>query len=115
MILRVGDRVVIQPPCAEFSTPDDTHASWADVLVGKRATVVKEPWFLPFHDVYHVGLFVDDGKHAEIEVDWCQPLDAIDALAEVAEPPLAGKPWPVPRDKRPWWLKLLERVVALAR
>lgn len=65
-------------------------------LEGRRGWVVKEPWFLVLHDVYHVGLSLDDGTHAEVERDWCCVLDAIDRLAEVRFPPPPARPWPPP-------------------
>ena len=113
MTLKLGDRVEIHPPMRELDRAFNNFAL-AVTLRDLRATVVKEPWFLAFHDVYHVGLYVDDRKHAEIEVDWCRPLSAVDLLAERLFPPPEPKPWPKPRDKRSWWRRLVDRIVSIA-
>ena len=111
--LTLGARVVIIPKNARHD--GFGNGDLADRLYRLRATVVKVPWFLAFHDVYHVGLFVDDGKHAEIEVDWCQQLEAVDALAELAHPPLAAKPWPPPRAPLTWWQRFTKWLVNAPR
>jgi hypothetical protein len=107
--LAVGDRVEIRP----FAK--NVHAVWGDHnerlarrLDGCRAWVVKEPWFLAMHDVYHVGLSVDGQSHAEIEIDWCVKLSAVDLLAELTDPPPEPAPWPV---RAPEPLSLWQRIL----
>lgn len=108
MNLKVGDRIEIDPPTEMNEYSYEVNAALALSLRGLRATVVKEPWFLAMHDVYRVGLCLDDGGHAEIEVDWCRELHAVDRLAERLCPPPKPKPWPKPKNTRPWWRRLLD-------
>ena len=114
MTFKLGDRVVIKPPMREL---DRAFGSFkiAVELHDQRATVVKEQWFLAFHDVYHVGLFVDDGEYAEIEPEWCQPLGAVELLAEVTNPPPAVKPWPEHQQAQSWWRKGLSTILSFGR
>lgn len=102
--LKVGDRIAIRPaPMFDW----DEDQALADQLRGRRAWVVQAPWFLPMFDVVHVGLYVDNVGHAEVEVDWCVKLSAIDLLGETIDPPAPSVPWPdkaTPDKSRIRWL-----------
>lgn len=89
MRLCVGDRVLIRPTVSYL----DSTILLAKELGGKRAWVVKEPWFLPLFGCQHVILSVDDGKFAEIDLTWCANLSAVDRLAELSDPPPPPLEW----------------------
>jgi len=102
--LDVGDRVFIRPKIV-ISGAFHYNNELAPKLSGRRAWVIKEPWFLAMHDVYHVILSVDDGELAEIEVDWCEKLGVLDLMAEAQSPP--PPPLLLPPKRPPpsrWWM-----------
>lgn len=102
--LDVGDRVFIRPKIVGGSFNDDELAR---KLSGHRAWVIKEPWFLAMHDVYHVILSVDDGELAEVEVDWCEKLGVLDLIAEAQSPPPLPLPLPPKQPPPSRWRRFL--------
>ena len=102
--LVVGDRVFIRPKLTSGSFNNDDLARR---LSGRRAWVIKEPWFLAMFDVYHVLLSVDDGELAEIEINWCEKLGALDLLAEIQNPPPPPLPLPPKRPPPSQWRRFL--------